>query len=266
MMERSEIESLAAEILINHGMYRLPVDPFAIARKERIRLIAGNYDGCFDGRLEYHPHKRKFLLFYADQSAGNTEGRIRFTVGHELGHYHMKEHREALLHTLFHSSKTGFLSDDQMEREADWFSAGLLMPDDLFRRQVKDYRQSVCTLKELMELADRMVVSVTAAAIRYCDLDMEATSLILSINRRTVFHIPSYSMRRRGYSFIKYGSRLPATSAAAQLIDCDGLEFEEAELDAEVWYEDKDGVLWEESARLGKGGMLITYLTPQSGH
>jgi Zn-dependent peptidase ImmA (M78 family) len=261
-IEQREIESLAKEYLIDLGMWGLPVDPFLIARRERIRLIPGTYGACFDGRLEYHPHKRKFLLFYADESAGNNAGRIRFTLGHELGHFNIPHHRDALLHTLFHNSQTGFISNEQMEREADWFAAALLMPEELFRREVKKYRQSVCTLEELMTLADRMMVSITAAAIRYCAVDMEATSVVMSKNGRVIFHSPSYSMKRRGYSFVPYGSPVPPTSIAKQVLERPTDEIQGGKIDAEVWYENRDGMLWEDSARLGSGSMVISYMTP----
>src|SRR4051812_40428892 len=95
-MDSKAIEDYAASILEDHGLYKLPVDPFEIAKREGIRLAPGGYGGCFDGRLEYHRKAGRFLLLYADGRTGRTEGRIHFTIGHELGHYYLEEHRRYL--------------------------------------------------------------------------------------------------------------------------------------------------------------------------
>src|SRR4051812_43339837 len=92
-LQPREIEAQAASILQELDLFRLPVDPSEIARKEGIRLSPGSYGGCFDARLEFHASKQRFLLFYADEATGRTEGRVRFTIGHELGHYYLEEHR-----------------------------------------------------------------------------------------------------------------------------------------------------------------------------
>ena len=52
-MTESQIERLAEEVLAAHGLTAPPVDPFALARLEGVRLAPGRYDGCFDGRIEY---------------------------------------------------------------------------------------------------------------------------------------------------------------------------------------------------------------------
>lgn len=114
-----------------------------------------------------------------------------------------------------------------------------------------------------MNLADQLMVSVTAAAIRYCDLDIESASVIMSKDGKVLFHISSYGMRHHGYSYIAKGSMVPPTSVAFRLLEDQSIERDEEEIDAEVWYEDKSGILWEESARLGNSGLIITYLTPQ---
>jgi Zn-dependent peptidase ImmA (M78 family) len=54
---------------------------------------------------------------------------------HELGHYFLDGH----VHSLFglgqglHQSESGFTSKNPVEREADAFAAGLLMPKTLFK-------------------------------------------------------------------------------------------------------------------------------------
>jgi hypothetical protein len=259
-MDNKAIEAYAASILKDHGLYKLPVDPIEIAKREGIRLAPGSYGGRFDGRLEFHRKQGRFLLFYADGRTGRTEGRIRFTIGHELGHYYLEEHRRYLMSGLWHGSHTGFVSDNRLEKEADRFSAELLMPADLFRTQVGRFRQRVCTLKDLITLSERLGTSITATALRYCELDIEASSMMLARDGFVLFHVASYDMRRLGYSFVSKGSRVPGTSKTALLFAEGAADFVEGEIDAGVWYEDRHGTLWEEAQWLGSTGLTLTYL------
>ena len=262
-LDKADIESRAEQILEDLDLFRLPIDPFAIAKKEKIKLAPGSYDGCFDARLEFHSSKRRFLLFYADETTGRTEGRIHFTIGHELGHFYLCEHRRFLTNGFWHSSHTGFVSDSRLEREADWFAASLLMPERLFRRTVGMFTAGTCTLGQLKSMADRMKVSVTAAAIRYCEMDFEASSVILSRDGQTLFHVPSYSMKRQQYEYVERGMAVPATSKTYKLLSNTPKDTASGEIDAGVWYEDKTGPLYEESTKLGNSGLILTYLTVQ---
>lgn len=258
-MEPKAIEAFAASVLKDHGLYKLPVDPFEIAKREGIRLAPGSYGGRFDGRLEFHRKKGRFLLFYADGRTGRTDGRIRFTIGHELGHYYLEEHRRYLTSGLWHGSHTGFVSDNRLEKEADRFSAALLMPAELFRSEIRRCFGRICTLKNLIRLSERLGTSITATVLRYCELDIEATSVILAQDGTVRFHVPSYDLRRLGFGYVATGSPVPATSKTARLLEPGADDFVEGEIDAEVWY-DRAGTLYEEAHRLGYTGLTLTYL------
>ncbi|WZO97338.1 ImmA/IrrE family metallo-endopeptidase [Isosphaeraceae bacterium EP7] len=265
-MDDRAIEAYAASILKAHGLYKLPVDPFEIAKNERIRLAPGIFGGRFDARLEFHRKKGRFLLLYADKRTGRTEGRIHFTIGHELGHYYLEEHKEYLLSGLWHGSHTGFVSDNRLEREADRFSAGLLMPADLFRTAVARFRQRVCTLRDLITLSERLGTSITATVRRYCELDIEASSVVLAREGVVLFHVASYDMQSLGYRFVRHRSRVPQTSKTARLLVEGSDEFSEGKIEADVWYENRRGTLWEEAQRLGNTGLTLTYMVHDSDH
>lgn len=70
------------------------------------------------------------------------EPRVRFTSSHELGHFIIDEHIEALRIGLSpsHPSFTNFASDNEVELEADYFASSLLLPKyrlekDIFKRK-----------------------------------------------------------------------------------------------------------------------------------
>src|ERR1700687_5426988 len=103
-----DIEVFARSILVALGMWRLPVDPFAIVRQEGIELAPGEYGPKFDARIKFIPSEKAFMLFYRESKYGPTEGRVRFSIGHELGHFYLPHHRAYLLSGKSHNSVSDF--------------------------------------------------------------------------------------------------------------------------------------------------------------
>src|SRR5437588_7476661 len=136
-MDPDDIELLAKEKLIALGLWRLPVNPLAIAKEEGIELAPGRYGEKFDARIKFVRAARTFILSYREPCDGLTEGRVRFSVGHELGHFYLPHHRGPLLRGETHSSVTDFRSRHPREMEADEFSSALLMPNGLFAAELK---------------------------------------------------------------------------------------------------------------------------------
>src|SRR5689334_20137040 len=71
-----EIEALAKKHLIALGMWRLPVDPVAIAKEEGIELAPGRYGPKFDARIKFVRLQKTFILFFKEAGYGPTEGRV----------------------------------------------------------------------------------------------------------------------------------------------------------------------------------------------
>ena len=146
-----------------------PVDPLRIAESEKSQLsvCCGDYRDRFDGQLEYHPGKGRFILFYNtkyDETPGIHAPRTRFSIAHELGHYFLEAHHEYLRRgNPTHGSKSGFISDQMVEREADTFAAHLLMPKVLFEPEVN---QDELTLGRIGCLAQQFMTSFSSTAIR----------------------------------------------------------------------------------------------------
>jgi Zn-dependent peptidase ImmA (M78 family) len=256
-----EIAAAAEEVLRALGMWRLPVDPFAIAKEERIRLVPGVYGEGFDARIEYYAQFQRFGIFYRD--FGKPEGRIRFSLGHELGHFFLPEHRERLLSGKVHDSKSDYRSRNPIELQADRFAANLLMPRDLFVKQVKSFRQSVCDLKDLCRLAARLGTSVTSTAIRYCDCDIEGATAVLSENGIVQWTYASEDMRHLGCYFVESGSAIPRDSETAKLLKLlDGGPTDQVvghQIDSHVWFDGpKRNLLYEEAMQLGN--RVLTWL------
>jgi len=183
-MERAQIDwrmeqnrqekatELAEGIVQQHGIVAPPVDPAFLVRDERqLRLIGADFRDVFDGMLEYHHSKRRFLLFYNtkyDVNAGGTHPRTRFSLAHELGHFFIDRHRVYLMtggHA--HGSRGEFTTDSMVEREADAFAAALLMPKSMLRPMVN---RAPIALSDVERFANVFRTSFVSTAIRSVQL------------------------------------------------------------------------------------------------
>ena len=104
MMRVSEIERLASEVLTGWGGKVPPVNVESIAREEGIALAPGSYGEDFCGRIEFHGDVGKFILFHPDLALAPNSARVRFSIGHELGHYFIEHHRDLLMAGRAHNS------------------------------------------------------------------------------------------------------------------------------------------------------------------
>lgn len=164
-----------AEFLIRRlGISSTPIDPVEIARTERkrLRLCGGNYCNAFDGRLEYHPSKSRFVCFYNtkyDRADGRGHApRTRFSLAHELGHYFIEDHHEYLRSGgKSHDSRSEFVASTPIEQQADCFAAQLLMPDSLVKPIVN---QDELSVELISEVANTFNTSFVSAALRAAEV------------------------------------------------------------------------------------------------
>ena len=255
----------AKKVLVTLDMWRVPVDPFEIAREEGIELAPGDYGGRFDARIEYLPEMQKFVIFYSD--FGRTAGRIRFSIAHELGHFYIPEHKSRILAGKIHNSNSDFCSRDPHENEADEFAASLLMPKELFIQEVNRHYHRICTLRELCSLANnRFGTSIISTARRYCQCDIEACAVVISKSANVLWAVYSEDMSYRNMKYVKFKAPVPRGSKTQKLwesIGCDCEEAIEGSVEPTIWfpYPKYHGQLWEEAMPLGNKGLVLTYLT-----
>jgi Zn-dependent peptidase ImmA (M78 family) len=155
------------QLALEYSRHRYPGSP--------IDKIHGQGIDGFEGMLVANDDRSKWLIIYNDDNG--SEGRQRFTVAHEFGHYMI--HRE--LQDKFACSdddiSTGDGNGRDIEAEADQFASTLLMPYDDFRKQVSGQPISFDLIGHC---ADRYGVSLTAAALRWIDIAPERAILIAS--------------------------------------------------------------------------------------
>ncbi len=168
-------QKIGEEIVGLQSEATIPLDPFSIARSERpfLRVVGEDFGDAFDGQLEYHRQRNKFILFLntkydADLPAGEHHRRTRFSLAHELGHYFLEPHRAYLMGGgKSHASASEFKSDQVVEREADAFAAALLMPTRLIRPAIN---RAEPTFDRIVSISNDFQTSVVSTAIRTVQL------------------------------------------------------------------------------------------------
>jgi len=208
-----DAELRASQVLDKLQIKALPIDPFLIARdrdivcEENAALTAG-VSGCLMKVGDV------FGIMYSARFS--SDGFKRFTVAHELGHYFLDGHVDALFGggQQFHQSESGFTSDNKYEREADSFAASLLMPKLLFKAACGRSGQGLAAVESLADLCG---TSLTATAIRYAKLVEEPVAVVWSFGDRVQFVFMSRVLQDlRGLTWIRKGSGLPLGTATAQ--------------------------------------------------
>lgn len=245
--------------MVERGLTQLPIDPFEIARTFEIDVQGVNLDGA-SGVLLYQ--RNQFSIAFAKNVV--STGSQRFSVAHELGHYYLPGHHEALFaKETIHLSKAGFASSDTYEREADNFAAGLLMPRALF---VTELARNGGGLDGILGAAARCETSRTATAIRYTQCSDEPVAMVLSCGRTIDYCFMSEALRsRQGLEWIRKNAPIPKGTVTYRFNEVEELvrkaKRSDGVSDLRLWFGGDDEIeVTEEVVGLGSHGKTLTIL------
>jgi len=264
----SEISSLA-EAVAREYCASARFDPAPVLNDNHITISYGRYGSAFDGMLEHRTH-RFHIYCNLDRVYSAESPRARFTVGHELGHYFIDEHRNALASGLTpaHGSQCEFESDLRVEREADHFASHLLMPSLEFDRMARHHNVG---LASILAIAKHFGTSVTSTAIRY--VQAEIVPCVVVKWSATEFQwqwISTEPFRARLRSVTKNFNLLPndcPTRIALSGAISPPSGFFEAGTTAASWFlflsdaDTRNVIIMEQAIQLGRFGVL-TFLFP----
>ncbi|MFV8671402.1 ImmA/IrrE family metallo-endopeptidase [Ralstonia pseudosolanacearum] len=263
MIERKlrDAEQVAEKIVRDEGLV-LPIDVLSLAAARSIHVVAkpASAQGVSGMLIR---SGEQFAIAYATHI--KSEGFQRFSIAHELGHYFLQGHPEAVFRGGdVHESKAGFASPDQYELEADHFAAGLLMPSHLFDAAAGRYSDG---LEAVKGLAGDCKTSLIASAIRYAQLTDAAIAIVVSHGSTVDYCFASESMRRtKGYRHLKKGAVLPRQSLTRDF-NQDQKNVESASenddsTELNLWFHTDDEVTAsEEVIGLGDYGKTLTVIT-----
>lgn len=261
-MELAEREAAreADRVLGELEIATLPVDPLAIAEARGIDVTAASLDcsGCLVKAGD------NFGILYSNVL--RNEGFERFTVAHELGHFHLPGHPQKIFRngSSMHRSRSGFISRDPIEREADLFAASLLMPERLFVSALR--AESMPGIRGIRNLSALCKVSLTATALRYARFSDDPVAVIMSEGSTVLWCEMSRPLRDlRNLTWLQKGAALPRGTASSNFnaVPANIAQCREAEgtSDLSLWLDGAPVVeMMEDVFGLGSYGKTLTVL------
>lgn len=233
-------ESLILAILKKEPQLQIPVPIERLAQALDIRDIRELTTEGFEGAL-IMPEDRNHGVILVNTKAGYR--RRRFTIGHELAHFLIIWHKPRDGQQFFCKAEDMLVSkaksEDQfkrMEVQANRFSAGILMPAPMFRRDIRHHHSP--NISQILELSEKYQTSKEATARRYVEFHDEACAVIVSHERKIlrIYH-------GRDFPFLNCwsGDPVPSLSMTHQYEGRAGHISNIFEGDADVWVDRKSG-------------------------
>ena len=190
-------EALAACIVTHFSEIEIPIPLQRVAHDVGITEIIGQQTGNFEGILVTNGAKSTGSIAY---NAASQPERRRFTIAHELGHFLMPLHgANAQCAKSDMAVLTALDPKRARETEANRFAAALLMPRELFLRDMRCL--GAPEIEHVLKLAGDYDVSKEAAVRRYTDLCDDPCAVIFShqgvvLRTYKTGHFPAMSIRR----------------------------------------------------------------------
>ncbi len=260
----SEIEGLA-EFIAESFFPDDRIEPEIIAEKNGLSYNYGRYANAFDGMLEYLDGE--FHIYVnLDRVKSPAHARSRFTFCHELGHFYIDDHRNALISGIGpHASFTDYQSKNPAEQEADSFAAALLMPAGRFQAAARRRRPGIDAIHQLVNMFG---TSYASTAIRYAKSDTHSVLAMLWTGDKRKWCWSSEDMRRLTDNRIyKSATKLPPGSLTDLAIKGENTTEKVIGSSLAAWCpfiragSKNDQIMVEEAMSLGEFGVL-TLLYP----
>ena len=216
-----EVRGYATELLGDVGLSTPPIDPEWIAGEIDLSVEQKSLTPGVFGAL--WKKGNRFGIFVSD-SCPTVEHR-RFSVAHELGHYHIDGHVEGMFlgDAEVVESSGGLFRDrrDRCEREADWFASELLVPTNSFLARIGC--EQAC-IEVIQEVAREFETSLSMTAIRYAELTDRAVASILSCDGQIEWAAFSGRIREHGWSWrLQKRDLIPPGTATSCVRDSTGI-------------------------------------------
>jgi Zn-dependent peptidase ImmA (M78 family) len=238
------------------------IEPIELIERLGITWTFGNYRDAFDGLIEYVDGE--FHIYLNQDRLGSLEApRTRFTASHELGHYFLDEHRNALIATQQpHPSFVEIYSNNVIEQQADLFASHFLLPRPRF---LKKARNRMVTCATVLELARVFRCSVMSTAITFAREHSDAViTMLWGDTQRKWCWSSEMAFHLTGNKAHKAATKIPLGSLTSEVREGSGY-IDPKELRGSLlssWFpfiqegSPKDKICKESAVRLGGFGVL----------
>lgn len=225
--EAAQFTPATAAFLLTHwldalattGIPRFPVDVISIAKgvgrqlgwtDEIVEIVADDIPTFEGGVFSIEP--RRWAVVY--NKSISSEGRIRFTLAHELGHFMLHLGTQGQFECSQEAVLLKGTREKEIEVEADAFASQLLMPLPQFRALTSGMNVD---FEVLSSASAHFGVSLTSACLRWIRATAESAVLVLSRDGFIDWAVSSDQARKNG-AFFRYRQQtveLPSGSIAA---------------------------------------------------
>jgi Zn-dependent peptidase ImmA (M78 family) len=258
---RLELAELAETVVETHSPQCGSVDLDKILKENGIKLHTNNFVENFDAVLI--PNGKYFHIHLNLRKVGSRHSpRARFSIGHELGHYFIDEHRTRLLESAPEPSVCGLFDSNESneEDEADHFAANLIMPPSRFKSAASSTWSPLTTI---LTLASEFDTSLTATSLQYMTHVSNRSTLIRwKPDGELAWAMPGAGYRAEGYRQVLFKNRqkLPPDSATARVMA--GKDHDAGVLDMATVFQNvavegtRNLLLTEEAIALGEYGFM----------
>lgn len=161
-----DIERRAKELLQEHNLYTVPVDPIKLAEILNVEVYQTNFKNeNLSGVIS--KDEEKVVILTASNEHYN---RTRFTVAHELGHLVLHMDKNQVIEEYHRGNERS-----KQEIEANAFAAALLMPIDLIKLYFNELDKT--------NLSDRSKVSILSQIFKVSESSMKYRMINLGLIR-----------------------------------------------------------------------------------
>lgn len=241
----------------------LLADEFGVTGKPNLEALAGeiglrikdvDVDG-FEGTLVRALAGPKGII--GINKSIREQGRRRFTIAHEIGHYVIPSHRRLKNVCLTEQLESWNPQLPIPEVEANEFAAELLLPARFVRSALTLHQPS---FRRISEVARDFETSLTATTYRFLTLTDMAFAMVWSTNERA-----TWFKRSDGFRYFLPIHELPVKGSFAwRLFQGKSAPEEFHPIDAALWLDRRDAervdVLFEHSLHLRNYNAVLTLL------
>lgn len=197
------------------------IDPAQLLDTLGVTISYNDYGNAFDGLLEWKAASSSWHIYCNLTTVeSSTSVRARFTLGHELGHLLIDEHRIAMMSGNAPSQHPSFSEVAEptlrVEAEADLFSSSFLMPPGRLEKVIPAAGWTR-TFDQVLQVQSTFTVSFQSAALKV--IDTAKVAFCAGVMWRTTkkpWYRVSEGFQKGGYRHIKLDKdNLPAGCATA---------------------------------------------------
>lgn len=182
------------------------------------------------------------------------EGRKRFAIAHELGHFEL--HSASQLILCSEEDMYVWNENKSQEIEANEFAADILMPEEIFARYIRPEQPNMDRVKELSR---EFRTTLTATALRYVQLSREPCAVVVSRDG-----IIKWYTKSPDFDFhVRVGEKLSPYTYASDFYNGVDLPTRPQKGPAYAWLSgnlDEEAEIFEHSLALASYGVVISLL------